>query len=162
MGQTAEYFKRERYITRRLSLLVLTGTAILVPVALSVWKGQLAPAALPWALAGVVLGVAVAVVFIVRAANLKFPRSSTPDGLPLDKVSRRKLRRRVLLLEAFVAIYAFFLLSGLAHAHRGAWPGVLGAAVLILVMEFALVKAIRRLKSKLKEGTVVEIGRAAE
>jgi len=155
MGETADYFKRERYITRRLSLLVLAGTAILVPVVLNIARGRLPGYALPVAVAGVVLGVAAAVVFIVRRANAKFPRSASSDQLPLDDVTCRKLRRRIFLLKGFVAVYGFILVSILVHMHRTEWPGVLGAGVVIVIMEVALVKAIRRLTMKLKAGTIL-------
>lgn len=104
-----------------------------------------------WAIGGVIFCVVTAVVLILRAANAKFPRSAIPDNLPLDNFTRRKLRRRIRFLQGFVVIYAFILLSSIYHAHRGQWPGVLVAAAIILLMEYALVKAIRRLKSKLKE-----------
>jgi len=149
----ADYFRRESYITRRLSLVVLGGTAILVPVTFAIGAGRMATGMLWWALGGVLLCVVAAVILVVRAANRKFPRAATADDLPLDDRTRRKLGRRVVLLQGFVAIYALMLLSILFHAHRGQWPGVLGATVLIVLMEFALVKAIRRLKGKLKLGT---------
>lgn len=155
MGETADYFKRERYITRRLSLLVLGGTLVLVPITLAVVRGRIAPIALTGALVAVVLGVVVSVVLILRAANAKFPKSATPDNLPLDAKTCRKLRRRILFLEAFVAVYAFILVSTIWHAQRGQWPGVLCGSAFVLLMEFALIKAIRRLKLKLKEGAVV-------
>jgi hypothetical protein len=152
MGEIADYFRRERYITRRLSLLVLAGTAILVPIALNAARGRLPAVTLPYAVIGVVLGVAAAVVLIVRRANALFPRSASPDELPLDDATSRKLRRRVLLLKGFVAVYAFILVSIVVHMHRGEWPGVLGASVVIVIMEAALIKAIRRLNLKLRAG----------
>jgi len=152
MGEIAEYFKRERYITRRLSLLVLGGTAILLPVALNVARGHLPAMALPYAVVGVVLGVAAAVVLIVRRANVRYPRSASSDELPLDDATSRKLRRRILLLKGFVAVYAFIMVSIIVHMHRGEWPGVLGAGVVIVIMEVALIKAIRRLDLKVKAG----------
>lgn len=162
MSEAANYFRRESYITRRLSLVVLGGTAILVLVTFAIGAGRIAEEMLWWALGGVILCVAAAVILIVRAANRKFPRSAATDDLTLDDRTRSRLRRRVVLLEGFVVIYALMLLSILFHAHRGQWPGVLGAAVLILLMEFALLKAIRRLKGKLKQGAtaVLSSGRA--
>lgn len=155
MGETADYFKRERYITRRLSLLVLAGTAILVPAVLNITRGRLPAFALPVAVVGIVFIVSPAVVWIVRRANAKFPRSTSPDQLPLDDVTCRKLRRRIFLLKGFVAIYAFILISIVVHMHRREWPGVLGAAVVIVIMEVALIKAMLRLGMKLKAGTVL-------
>ena len=152
MGEIADYFKRERYITRRLSLVVLAGTAILLPIALNIARGRLPAMALPYAVIGVVLGVAAAVVLIVRSANARYPRSASPDELPLDDSTSRKLRMRILLLKGFVAVYAFILVSIIVHMHRGEWPGVLGAAVVIVIMEVALIKAIRRLNLKVKAG----------
>ncbi|MGB6744418.1 MAG: hypothetical protein WBE38_12295 [Terracidiphilus sp.] len=154
MSEIAGYFKRERYITRRLSLLVLGGTAVLISVTLAIARWRIPADALLWAIAGVVLIVVAAVVLILRAANAKFPPSATPDDLPFDDATLRKLRRRIVILEGFVVIYAFILCSIIVHAHRGEWPGVLGAAAFIVVMESALIKAIRRLKLKLRAGTV--------
>jgi FtsH-binding integral membrane protein len=153
MSEAADYFKRERYITRRLSLVVLGGAAFLVLATFAVAHERMVSSALWWAVGVVTLGVVAAVILIVRAANAKFPRSATPDNLPLDNVTRRKLRRRVLFLEIFAVVYALMLLSILFHAHRGEWPGVLGACAIIVLMESALIKAARRLKRKLKEGT---------
>jgi FtsH-binding integral membrane protein len=152
MSDAADYFRRESYITRRLSLVVLVGTAILVPVTFAIGAGHMAESMLWWALGGVVLGIVAAVIIVVRAANRKFPRSASSNDLVLDNITRRKLGRRILLLKVFVAIYALILFSIFFHAHRGQWPGVLGATVIILLMEFALIKAIRRLKGKLKQG----------
>lgn len=155
MSEIADYFKREKYITRRLSLLVLGGTVVLVSIGLNVIRGSLPPAALPWTVVGVVLAVAAAVVLIVRRANARFPRSTSSDSLPLNDETSRKLRRRILLLKAFVAIYAFILVSVLLHMHRKEWPGVLGAAIVIVIMEAALLKAIRRLTMKLRAGAML-------
>jgi hypothetical protein len=156
MDEIAEYFKREKYITRRLSLLVLGGTAILVPVALNIARGRLPATVLPWTVVGVVLAVAAAVVLIVRRASVRFPRSaSSADQLPLNDVTSRKLRRRILLLKVFAAIYVYILVSVLIHMHRREWPGVLGVAVVIMIMEVALVRAIRRLTLKLKAGAIL-------
>lgn len=162
MSEAADYFRREGYITRRLSLVVLGGTAILVPVTLAIGAGRIPMEVLWWALAGVVLGTVTAVILVVRAANRKFPRSTSSDNFVLDDQTRRKLGRRVLLLEGFVAIYALMLLSILFHAQRGQWPGVLGATLLILLMEFALIKAIRRLKGKLKLSTATVMSSSFE
>jgi hypothetical protein len=161
MGQAADYFKREQYITRRLSLLVLAGTLSLIAVTLLIGRGRIPPMAFPWAIAGVVACVVVAVVLILRAANAKFPRSATPDDLHLDPPTQRKLRRRIVFLDVMVAIYAFILFSSLLHAHRGEWPGLLCATVVILLMESALIKAIRRLKAKLRAGMPAKSGAGA-
>lgn len=155
MSEIADYFKREKYITRRLSLLALGGTVVLVSVGLNVIRGSLPPVALPWTVVGVVLAVAATVVLIVRRANARFPRSTSSDSLPLNDETSRKLRRRILLLKAFVAIYAFILVSVLLHMHRKEWPGALGAAVVIVIMEAALLKAIRRLTMKLRAGAML-------
>jgi hypothetical protein len=151
MGETVDYFKRERYITRRLSLIVPVGSIFLVLSSVAVVRGHMAADKLWWAIGGVVLCVITAVVLVLRAADAKFPRSAINDHLPLDEFTRRKLRRRIRFLQGFVVIYAFFLMSTIYHAHRGQWPGVLVAVAIILLMEYALVKAIRRLKSKLNE-----------
>jgi hypothetical protein len=155
MGETANYFKRERYITRRLSLLVLGGTAILVPVALNIERGRLPAMALPCTVIGVVIGVAALVILIVRRAQSLFPKFPSPDQSPLDDVTCRKLRRRILLLKCLVATYALILVSSVINMHRGQWPGILGVAVVIVIMEAALIKAIRRLTMKLKAGTIL-------
>lgn len=155
MGETANYFRKERYITRRLSLVVLGGTAILVPVTLNIARGRLPAIALPCTVAGVVLCVAAAVVFIVRLANARFPKSVLLDDSPLDDVTCRKLRRRIFVLKCLVATYAFILVSSVIHMQRGEWPGILGVAAVIVIMEAALIKAIRRLTMKLKAGTIL-------
>jgi hypothetical protein len=162
MSEAADYFKRERYITRRLSLLVLAATAVLLPVTLAATSGRIPPVSLPLAIAGVVVAVVAAVVLILRAANSRFPRSITPDHLPMDEATRRKLRRRVLILEILAAVYAFVLVSTIAHAHRGQWPGVLCTGAVVLLMDFALIKAILRLRSKLKKDSCLDAGHPAE
>jgi hypothetical protein len=154
MGETVDYFRRERYITRRLSVIVPVGSVFLVLSSLAVVHGHMTAEKLWWAIGGVVVCVITAVVLVLRAADAKFPRSAITDHLPLDEFTRRKLRRRIRFLQGFVVIYAFILLSSIYHAHRGQWPGVLAAAVIILLMEYALVKAIRRLKSKLNENAL--------
>ncbi len=155
MGEVADYFKRESYITKRLSLLVLGGTVVLLPVGFEVGRGHWPTLAMPCAVAGVVLYVAVGVIFILHRANLRFPRPVAFDEITLDDGTSRKLRRRILLLKTFAAVYAAILVSIVVHMHRGEWPGVVGAAAVIAIMEVALVKAIRRLTVKLKAGTIL-------
>jgi archaellum biogenesis protein FlaJ (TadC family) len=162
MSEAVDYFKKERYITRRLSLVVLAATAVLLPVTLAASNGRIPPVSLPLAIAGVVVAVVFMVLLILRAANNRFPRSTTPDHLPMDKITRRKLRRRVLILEILAAVYAFVLISTVAHAHLGQWPGVLCTAAVVLLMDFALIKAILRLRSKLKEDSALDAGHAVE
>jgi uncharacterized membrane protein YfcA len=155
MGEISEYFKRERYITRRLSLVVLAGTLILLPFALENARGRISARALEWVFVAFVACVAVVVVFILRAARAKFPKSGTLDDSPLDDKTRRKLRRRILYLEFFVVVYAGALLYSLSQARNGSWlPLLIGIAVNLL-MQAALIKAIRRLKKKLKAATGV-------
>lgn len=154
MGETVDYFRRERFITRRLSLIVPVGSVCLILCAVAVAQGHMAAKMLWWAVGTVVFCVVTAVVFVLRAADAKFPRSAMTANLPLDDFTRRKLRRRIRFLQGFVVVYAFFLLSSIYHAHRGQWPGVLVAAAIILLMEYSLVKAIRRLKSKLNENAL--------
>jgi hypothetical protein len=155
MGEAANYFRRERFITRRLSLLVLGGTAVLLPVALNVTRGRLPAMVLPYTVIGVVIGVAALVILIVRRAHALYPKSPSQDWSPLDDVTCRKLRRRILILKSLVGIYAFILVSSVIQMHRREWPGILALAVVIVIMEFALVKAIRRLTMKLKAGTIL-------
>jgi uncharacterized membrane protein YfcA len=153
MGETANYFKREKYITRRLSLLVLGATAILVPINLALTRGRIAAHAFTSILIAVVIGIAIAVVFILRRARVKFPKSNVADDSPLDEPTRKKLRRRIHLLEFLVAVYALILLYGLWQAPNSPWLGILAGIVVNLLMQIALVKTIRRLKKKLKPAT---------
>jgi Ca2+/Na+ antiporter len=150
MGEVAEYFKREKYITRRLSLLALGGTILLVPIAFASAHGRVPVHALEWAMFVYVVFVAFAVVLIVRAAHAKFPKSNRPDDSPLDDATRRKLRRRIWMLQFFVVFYAVGLVHALAQAGKGPWlPLAIGAAISLLI-EVVLIKAIRRLKRKLR------------
>jgi uncharacterized membrane protein YfcA len=151
MGEIADYFKRERYITRRFTLLVVGGMAIFLCVMLASLHGYLPPTALIWAVVIVALAVAVAVVFILKSAREKFPISSGPDDLVMDKATRRKLRRRILLLQTFVVFYGVGLVVGLWHARQGPrLPLFIGIAVNLL-MELVLIKSIRRLKKKMDQ-----------
>ncbi len=151
MGEIADYFRRERYITRRFSLLVVAGMAIFLVVMLASLHGYLPPSSLIWAVVVVALAVAVSVVFILKSARERFPISSGPDDLVLDKATRRKLRRRILLLQSFVIFYGIALLVGLWHARLGPrFPLFIGVAVNLL-MELVLIKSIRRLKKKMEQ-----------
>jgi len=150
MSEIAEYFKREKYINRRLSVLILGGTVLLVPIGFASGQGRIPIHAFEWSIFAYVAFVAVAVVRIVRGAYAKFPKSKFPDNSPLDDASRRKLRRRVWMLEFFVVFYGIGLVNALIHAGRQPWlPIAIGATVTLLI-EIVLIKAILRLKSKLK------------
>jgi hypothetical protein len=151
MGEIADYFRREKYITRRFSLLVLAGMVIFLCVMLGSMRGYLPPTSLIWAVVAVAIGVGVAVIFILRSAKEKFPISSGPDDLVLDKATRTKLRRRILLLQSFVVIYGIGLLSGIWHARQGPWLPLLIGISVNLLMEFVLIKSIRRLKKKMDQ-----------
>jgi uncharacterized membrane protein YfcA len=151
MGEIADYFRRERYITRRFSLLVLTGSALVVLAAFASIRGHAPPSTLVWAIALVTLSVGVAVVFILKNAREKFPVSSAPDDLVLDKATRKKLRRRIFLLQAFVAIYAIGLVVGVWHARQGPRLTLYIGLTINLIMEIVLVKSIRRLKKKMDQ-----------
>ncbi len=155
MGEIADYFKREKYITRRLSLLVLGGTVLLTPIALASSHRLILPRALEWAIFIYVGFVAIAVIFIVRDAHEKFPKSSIPDNSPLDKATRRKLRRRIWFLQGFVVIYAGGLFNVLVHARRNPWLITVISATLDLLVEVILIKAIRRLRRKLRVATAI-------
>jgi hypothetical protein len=151
MGEIADYFRRERYITRRFSMLVLSGTVFLVLITFASARGKIPPSSLIWAIAAVVVAVAVSVVFILRSAKEKFPISSGPDDLVLDKETRKKLRRRILVLQSFVVFYGMALVSGIWHARQGPrLPLFIGFCV-NLIMEFVLIKSIRRLKQKMDQ-----------
>jgi hypothetical protein len=162
MSAIADYFKREKYITRRLSLLVLGGTLILVPITVACGHGRIPIRVLEWAIAAYVVFVALAVVLIVRTAHAKFPKSDSPDNSPLDAATRRKLRRRIWFLELFAAIYALGLLNALWHARGNQWLATVIGAVITLLIEFVLFKTIFRLKDKLKAPAAAIDPRAAE
>ena len=153
MGEIAEYFRREKYISRRLSLVVLAGTAFLVPLAMANAHGRISAHLLESAIVAYVAFVAVAVVLIVQKAHARFPKSSSPDDGPLDDATRRKLRRRIWLLEFFVAFYALGLLNALIHADKSAWLATAIGAAITLLIEIVLIKAILRLNRKLKSAT---------
>src|ERR1700744_1332600 len=150
MGEIADYFRREKYITRRFSLLVLTGSIFLVLVTFASARGHLPPSTLVWAIAAVTIAVGVSVVFILKRAREKFPISSGPDDLVMDKATRRKLRRRIFALQAFVVIYAVGLLAGVWHARSGPRLQLYIGILVNLLMEFVLIKSIRRLKKKME------------
>jgi uncharacterized membrane protein YfcA len=150
MSEIAEYFKREKYINRRLSVLILGGTLLLFSIAFASAHGRLPVQAFEWAIFAYVVFVAFAVVLIVRAAYAKYPKSSLRDHSPLDDASRRKLRRRIWLLEFFVVFYGLGLGHALMQMGKQPWlPIAIGAAITLLI-EVVLIKAILRLKSKLK------------
>jgi hypothetical protein len=150
VSEIANYFTREKYITRRLSLLALGGTILLTAIAVAIGHGRLPVRLLGWTVLAYVVFVAFAVVFIVRGAYAKFPKSGVPDDFSLDVATRRKLRRRVWLLEFFAGFYALGLLNALIHARSGSWLATAIGAAITLLFEVALIKAIRRLKRKLK------------
>ncbi|HTW62737.1 MAG TPA: hypothetical protein VMD55_13095 [Terracidiphilus sp.] len=151
MGEIADYFRRERYITRRFSLLVLAGMAVFLCVMLGSMHGYIPPSSLIWAVVAVALAVAVAVVFILKSAKERFPISSGPDDLVLDKATRRKLRRRILLLQTFVVFYGTGLLAGLWHSRQGPKLALLIGVAVNLLMVLVLIKSIRRLKRKMNQ-----------
>jgi uncharacterized membrane protein YfcA len=151
MGEIASYFARETYIKRRLSLLVLVGTALLVPAVLASASGRISRLALESAYALFTACMAVAVVFIVRGARAKFPRSANDIDEPLDPATQKKLRRRIRFLQCAAGFYAVALGYGLAHGRRGTWLQVLIGAAVNLLLEIALIKAIHRLRKKLKQ-----------
>jgi len=151
MGEIANYFARERYIKRRLSLLVLAGTAMLVPAVLASANGSISRLALEAAFGLYAACVAVAVVFIVRGARARFPRSASAMDEPLDDATRKKLRRRLLFLQCAAGFYAVVLGHSLSQGRRGTWLQVLIGAALYLLLEVALIKAIRRLRLKLNQ-----------
>jgi hypothetical protein len=151
MGEIADYFRREKYITRRFSLLVLAGMVVFLCVMLATMRGYAPPSSLIWAIAAVVVAVAIAVVFILKSAKEKFPISSGPDDLVLDKATRSKLRRRILVLQSFVVIYGIGLLTGIWHARQGPRLALFIGLSVNLLMEFVLIKSIRRLKKKMDQ-----------
>jgi hypothetical protein len=149
MGEIAEYFKREKYITRRLSLLILAGTSLVMPLTLAAQRGRISAQMLECILVAVVACIAVAVVFILRRARAKFPKSGVVDNAPLDSATRGKLRRRIWFLEFLVFIYLVSLLYGLSQARINPWVAVVAGVCINLLMQFALIKTILRLKKKL-------------
>jgi hypothetical protein len=150
MGEIANYFARETYIKRRLSLLVLVGTALLVPAVLASAKGRISRFELEWAFALFAACMAAAVVFIVRGARARFPQSAGSMDEPLDPATQKKLRRRIRFLQCAAGFYAVALGYGLSQGRRGTWPQVLIGAAVNLLLEVALIKAIHRLRLKLK------------
>lgn len=151
MGEIADYFRRERYITRRFSLLVLTGMAVFVCVILASARGYLPPSSLVWAVISVALAVAIAVIFILKSAKEKFPISTGPDDLVLDRETRKKLRRRIFVLQSFVVVYGFGLIGCIWHARQSPRVQLFLGVALNLLMEFVLFKSIRRLKKKMDQ-----------
>jgi hypothetical protein len=151
MGEIADYFRREKYITRRSSMLVLGGTAVVMTVVLASARGHIPAWTITWAIFLVAVTVAVSVGFILRRAQKRFPITPGLDDLALDKGTRRKLHRRILLLQSFVVIYAIALLAGLWHARSGPRFPLLFGVVVNLLMEVVLIKAIRRLKKKMDQ-----------
>jgi hypothetical protein len=73
--------------------------------------------------------------------------------LPLDLNTQRKLRRRIWFLEFFFAFYALGLLNALFHLGKESWLPIVIAVAIDLCIEAALIKAIWRLKKKLKTAT---------
>jgi hypothetical protein len=151
MGEIADYFRREKYITRRFSLLVLTGSIFLVLVTFASARGHVPPATLLWAIALVTVAVGVSVILILKSARQKFPITSGPDDLVMDKTTRRKLRRRIFVLQAFVVVYAVGLFAGVWHARQGPKLQLYIGILVNLLMEFVLIKSIRRLKKKMDQ-----------
>ncbi|MGA7340364.1 MAG: hypothetical protein WBE72_09450 [Terracidiphilus sp.] len=160
MGEIADYFRREQYITRRLSFVILGTMAFLTPFGLANAHGRLSARALVWILIAAVAWVAVVVVYIVRRARARFPRSSSADDATLDDWTRKKLRRRIRLLEFFVAVYALVLVYGLSQTRSGPWLGLIAGMGFNVLMQVALIKAIRRLRKKLQVATGADLGSA--
>jgi xanthosine utilization system XapX-like protein len=153
MGEIADYFKRERYISRRLSLVILAGTVVLTPLAMAIAHGRIPLSTLERAMIAYVAFAAVSVVLVVRAAHQRFPKSNQPDEFPLDKFTERRLLRRIWLLELFAAFYAVGFFHALLHARSTPWPVIVVTAVITVLIEVVLIKAIRRLNRKRKAHT---------
>ena len=88
------------------------------------------------------------------------PRSSSADDATLDDWTRKKLRRRIRLLEFFVAVYALVLVYGLSQTRSGPWLGLIAGMGFNVLMQVALIKAIRRLRKKLQVATGADLGSA--
>jgi len=151
MGQIASYFKREKYIKWRLSLLSLGGNALLVPLFLAHGMGNVPTRVLACAFVVYFICVGFAVVYIVRSARSKFPWTAGTEDEILDPLTRRKLRRRLVTLKVLVAIYVVLLLYELWQTTTVLWRGALAAVLMALLLEAALIKALRRLQGKLKK-----------
>jgi hypothetical protein len=80
MGQIASYFKREKYIKWRLSLVSLGGNAFLAPLFLERGFGNVPAWVLALALIAYFICVGFAVVYIVRSARSKFPQIAGAGG----------------------------------------------------------------------------------
>jgi uncharacterized membrane protein YfcA len=151
MGEIASYFARERYIKWRLSLLSLTGMAVLVPIALAAGARRIPASVLWWAVIAFVACVAVVVVLILQRARAKFPKSAAKDSEPLDEATRKKLVRRIRFLQVAFGVYALALVYGFWEALYGPHLPVLTGVVMNLLLEAVLWKTIRRLQKKLKQ-----------
>lgn len=150
MGQIASYFKREKYIKWRLSLLSLGGNALLVPLFLERGFGNVPT----WMLAGALITyfvcIGFAVVYIVRSARSKFPPTAGTEDEILDASTRGKLLRRTITLKVLVVIYVVLLPYELWQTTGVLWRGAWAAVFMALLLDAALIKALKRLQGKLK------------
>jgi len=153
MGEIAEYFKREKYITRRLSLLILGGPALLVPLVIASAHGHIPPSGLAGAMVAYIAFIGFAIGAILRDARSKYPNPEAPARGPLNPATRRNLQRRIWSLEFLVALYALVLLYELLQIGRDPWSLILTGLVVNFLFQAALIKAVLRLKRKLKTAT---------
>jgi len=121
-----------------------------MPLTLAAQRGRISVHMLESILVAVVVCIAVAVIFILRRASAKFPKSGIVDNAPLDGATRGKLRRRIWFLEFLVLIYLVSLLYGLSQARINPLVAVVAGVCINLLMQTALIKTILRLKKKLK------------
>ncbi|HEY1767487.1 MAG TPA: hypothetical protein VGG26_07515 [Terracidiphilus sp.] len=146
-----------------MSLLVLGGTILLVPLTVAAGHGRVSARTLEATIVAYIAFVAFAVILIVRRAHARFPKSNLPDNSPLDDATRGKLRRRIWLLQFFLAVYALGLLNTLVHIRSSAWLVTAIGAAINLLIQIVLIKAIRRLKRKLNPAgaTTAAVGTAS-
>lgn len=124
---------------------------MLVPLLLERGFGNVPTRMLALALIAYFVCIGFAVVYIVRSARSKFPRIAGAEDELLSPFTRRKLSRRIVTLKVFVVIYAVFLVYELWQSTTVLWRGAWAAVLMALLLEAALIKALRRLQGKLKQ-----------
>ena len=150
MSKITDYLAAERYFGRRFLLLMVGGVFLLIPVSLAFSKGLLSPRALASVMITYAACVTFAVFVILRNARARLQVSAGECAALPDDKTRRKLRGKIRRLQFAVAFFALVFVYALWATRDGPLvPRLVGASVNLLI-QVALIQAIRRLQKLLQ------------